>query len=176
MWYNLNMNKDIRILITGGTIDCKRINPKTKEYFYEETHLPEILKQARHKCNPEMDVLMMKDSIFMNDEDREKILKECKSCKEDRIVITHGTDTMTDAATFLGKRIKNKIIVLIGAIIPFNQNNSDALFNLGSALTAAQLLDKNGVYITMNGEIYTWDNVVKNKEQERFERKVKLKS
>ncbi|MDP2864292.1 MAG: asparaginase domain-containing protein [bacterium] len=158
----------IKLFITGGTIDCEKLDPSTEKYIFSETHLPEMLKQAKNRIGIKLEVLMLKDSIYMTDSDREKILQGCKSCKEDKIIITHGTDTMVETAQVLGKSIKDKTIVLLGAMIPYNQKNSDASFNLGSAITAVQLLPK-GVYITMNGKIFSWDNVRKNKELQEFE-------
>jgi len=158
----------IKLFITGRTIDCEQINPDTKEYIFSETHLPEMLKRGRNKVDVDLEVLMLKDSAYMTDSDRENILQKCKSCKEDKIVITHGTDTIIETAQVLGKNIGDKTIVLWGAITPYNQKNSDALFNLGSALTAVQLIPK-GVYITMNGKIFPWDNVFKNKTVQEFE-------
>jgi L-asparaginase len=157
----------IRILLTGGTIDCERIEQGDK-YVFDETHLPEMLEQGRCKLDIESQVLFLKDSIYTTDEDRKKILLTCKDCDEDRIVILHGTDTMPETARILGKEIKDKTIVLLGAMIPFNQKKSDALFNLGCAVSAVQSLPK-GVYITMNGKIFKWDNVKKNKELGLFE-------
>jgi L-asparaginase len=103
----------------------------------------------------------------VTDEDREKILQNCKNCAEDKIIITHGTDTMVETAKILGKGIKNKVIVLLGAIVPYNQNKSDALFNLGCAISAAQSLS-NGIYITMNGKIFSCSDVRKNKDTGEF--------
>ena len=157
----------IRILITGGTIDCERIEQEDK-YVFDKTHLPEMLEQGRCKLNIESQVLFLKDSIYTTDEDREKILQTCKDCTENKIIITHGTDTMPETARILGKEIKDKTIILLGAMIPFNQEKSDALFNLGCAVSAVQSLPK-GVYITMNGKIFEWDNVKKNKELGLFE-------
>lgn len=157
----------IKLFITGGTIDCEKIE-KGNKYIFIETHLPEMLEQARNRVDINSEILMLKDSIYMTNSDRERILKRCKSTKEDKIVITHGTDTIVETAQVLGKNIKDKTIVLLGAMIPYNQKNSDALFNLGSAITAVQLLSK-GVYITMDGKIFSWDNARKNKELGEFE-------
>lgn len=157
----------IRILITGGTIDCERIEQGDK-YVFDKTHLPEMLEQGRCKLDIESQVLFLKDSIYTTDEDRKKILQTCKDCKEDKIIILHGTDTMPETARILGKEIKDKRIVLLGAMIPFNQEKSDALFNLGCAVSAVQSLP-NGVFITMNGKIFEWNNVKKNKELGLFE-------
>ena len=157
----------IKILITGGTIDCERIEQGDK-YFFDKTHLPEMLEQGRCKLDIESQVLFLKDSIYTTEEDRKKILQTCRDCKEDEIMITYGTDTMPETAQILGKEIKNKTIVLFGAMIPFNQEKSDALFNFGCAVSAVQSLPK-GVYIVMNGKIFEWDNVKKNKELGLFE-------
>ena len=127
-----------------------------------------MLKQSRCNVDIEIKFLMAKDSLLMNEEDKQKILEECDKSKEDRIIITHGTDTMIETAKTLGNGINNKTIVLLGAMVPYNQKDSDALFNLGSAVSAVQILPK-GVYIIMNGKIFNWDNIKKNKKLKRFE-------
>jgi L-asparaginase len=104
----------------------------------------------------------------MTDHDRELIAHQCNNCEEDRIVITHGTDTMAETAKLLSGKIKNKTVVLTGAMIPIKFGSSDGLFNLGSALAFAQSLPQ-GVYIAMNGRYFNWDNVRKNKETGVFE-------
>ena len=157
----------IRILITGGTIDCERIEEGDK-YVYGETYLPEMLEQARCKVDIETEVLFLKRSTFTTDEDRRNILRACIDCKEDKIIITHGTDTMVETGRVLGGEITDKTIVLLGAMVPFNQEKTDALFNLGCAVSAVQALGR-GVYVTMNGKIFEWDNVKKNKEIGIFE-------
>jgi len=157
----------IKLFITGGTIDCEKIEDRDK-YIFKKTHLPEMLEQAKCKVDIDSQVLMMKDSIYMSDEDRKEILQGCENCAEDKIIITHGTDTMVETAQVLGKNIKNKTIVLLGAMIPYNQKKSDALFNLGYAISAVQVLPK-GVYIAMNGKIFNWNHVRKNKELGIFE-------
>jgi len=156
----------IKLFITGGTIDCEKI--EGNKYIFAETHLPDMLKQARNRIDIKSEVLMLKDSIYTTDADRKNVLDKCKSSKEDKIIITHGTDTMAETAQVLGKNIKDKTIVLLGAMVPYNQKNSDALFNLGSAITAVQTLP-HGVYISMNGKLFSWDNVRKNKELGEFE-------
>jgi L-asparaginase len=158
----------IRLFITGGTIDCVYYKPETNDYRFEETYIPKMLKQARITYPVIIEKLMLKDSRKITDKDRELILKKCKECKEDKIVITHGTYTMIKTAKFLGQRIKDKIIVLTGSMIPFNEKNSDALFNLGCAVITAQTLQP-GVYITMNGKIFSWNNVKENLELDVFE-------
>jgi L-asparaginase len=156
----------IKILITGGTID-KMYNHLNGELIFTKSNLPEMLKQARCTLKVKMQTLLLKDSLDMNDDDREKILRACRNCTEDKIVITHGTDTMPETAKVLGKGIKNKTIVLLGAMIPYSFGNSDALFNLGCAISAVQCLQQ-GVYISMNGNIFSCDNVKKNKEKGEF--------
>lgn len=162
------MSDKIKIFATGGTIDCDNINCDTNVYSFVDTNLPKMLEQARNKTDISIEVLMMKDSLLMNDSDREVISSRCQSCKENKIIITHGTDTMSETAKYLGERINDKTIVLTGAMIPFNQNNSDAMFNLGTTIANIQLLPK-GVFISMNGKVFGWNNVKKNKELGIFE-------
>lgn len=158
----------IMIFVTGGTFD-KEYNEITGELFFKNTHIPEILQLAR--CNLDVNVrtLMMIDSLDMTDSDRQIILENCKKADEDMIIITHGTDTMADTAKFLAAEIKDKTIVLAGAMIPYKfGGSSDGLFNLGAALAFVQSLPK-GVYVVMNGKHFQWDNVRKNKELGQFE-------
>jgi len=157
----------IRILITGGTID-KEYDPLTGELTFAKSHLSNMLNQVRCKVRVVLEEVMLKDSLQMMSEDREEILKKCINCLEDKIIVTHGTDTVVETARVLGKNVKGKTIVLVGAMIPYAFGASDALFNLGFAFSAVQALQQ-GVYITMNGKIFTWDNVRKNKESSEFE-------
>ncbi|MCH8262329.1 MAG: asparaginase, partial [Proteobacteria bacterium] len=108
------------------------------------------------------------DSLDMDDNDRQQILASCLACDESRIVITHGTDTMVETSQVLAAGIKDKTIVLLGAMVPYQFKNSDALFNLGCAIAAVQTLS-NGVYITMNGEVFNYHEVLKNKELGEFQ-------
>ena len=157
----------IKILITGGTIDSE-YNQLNGKLFFTKSHLSEILHQAKCKINIKLETVMLKDSNDMLDSDRKEILQNCKNCKEDKIIITHGTDTMPETAKVLGENIKDKTIVLFGAMIPYAFGRSDALFNFGCAVSAVQILPK-GVYITMNGKIFPYNNVRKNKEIGEFE-------
>jgi L-asparaginase len=111
---------------------------------------------------------MMIDSLDMTDEDRDIIIRACKRCKEDKIVITHGTDTMVKTAKILESQKIPKTIVLTGAMIPIKFGSSDGFFNLGSALAFAQSLP-NGVYVVMNGKYFQANNVTKNKKTGFFE-------
>jgi L-asparaginase len=157
----------IRIFITGGTFD-KEYNELNGELFFKDSHLPEMLKLGRSKVNVDIRTLMMIDSLVMTEEDRELIARHCETSEENKIVITHGTDTMTDTAKILAQKIKDKTIVLTGAMIPYKFGSSDGLFNLGSALAFVQTLP-NGVYIAMNGKCFNWNNVRKNKQTGMFE-------
>jgi L-asparaginase len=157
----------IRIFITGGTFD-KEYNELNGQLYFKDTHLQELLNMGRSLVPVEIRTLMMVDSLEMTDHDRELIAYQCNSCDEDRIVITHGTDTMAETARLLAEEVKNKTVVLTGAMIPIKFGSSDGLFNLGSALAFAQTLPV-GIYVAMNGRYFHWDNVRKNKETGVFE-------
>jgi L-asparaginase len=111
---------------------------------------------------------MMIDSLEMTEADRALILQNCLQSEEERIVITHGTDTMTETAATIARGVSGKTIVLTGAMIPYAFGSSDGLFNLGSALSFVQVLPP-GVYIAMNGKCFPWDRVRKNRERGEFE-------
>lgn len=157
----------IRIFVTGGTFD-KEYNELTGRLFFKETHLPEMLSLGRSRIDVEITTLMMIDSLDMTDADREKIAHHCTAVTDDKIVITHGTDTMVETARYLAARVQNKTIVLTGAMVPYKFGSSDGLFNLGSALAFVETLPL-GVYISMNGRYFPWNNVRKNKEIGEFE-------
>lgn len=157
----------IRIIITGGTID-KEYNPKKQIFELKKTHIRKMLREGRFPESAVIDKLMLKDSRDLTNEDRLRILQECKKSKQSQIVITHGTDSMETTAKVLGKNIKNKTIVLTGAIEPVSLEKTDALFNLGGAIIAAKTLKK-GVYIVINGKIFAWHNVRKNVQKSAFE-------
>lgn len=152
----------IKILTTGGTIDD---HDREEEGYTAEAHqsfIAALLAQARVTAPFAIQELMKKDSRDVTDEDRTVILKACQDAKEERLIITHGTVTMTDTAKYLGTHKIQKTIVLLGSAIPANKEKSDALFNLGYAFAAAQHLP-HGVYVAMNGQIFNWDNVKKEK-------------
>jgi len=157
----------IRIFVTGGTFD-KEYNELTGELFFKETHLPEMLLRSRSTLDVTVRTLMMIDSLNMSDEDRELIAHQCRAAGDDKIIITHGTDTMSVTARVLAEKVPGKTIVLTGAMIPYKFGSSDGFFNLGSALAFAQVLPP-GVYVAMNGRYFTWDNVRKNKRTGQFE-------
>ena len=160
----------IQILITGGTFD-KSYNHISGDLFFERTHIPEMLERSKCRLNVDVKTLMMIDSLEMTKKDIEKIIDECKKTKSSRIVITHGTDTMVNTAEKIAEKIKNKTIVLTGAMIPYAfGSSSDGFFNLGSALSFVQTL-KNGIYIAINGQYFDYDKVEKNKLKGYFEKK-----
>lgn len=157
----------IRIFITGGTFD-KEYNELNGQLFFKDSHLSDLLELGRSKVPVQIRTLMMVDSLEMTEQDRELIAHQCNQCDENQIVITHGTDTMSETAKVLAENVKDKTIVLTGAMIPIKFGSSDGLFNLGSALAFAQTLPA-GVYVAMNGRYFHWDNVRKNKETGMFE-------
>jgi L-asparaginase len=157
----------IRIFITGGTFD-KEYNELNGQLFFKDTHLPEMLKLGRCQVEVEIRTLMMIDSLEMTDMDRELIADHCVKCDEDQIIITHGTDTMSETAVLLEQKVQNKTIILTGAMIPYKFGSSDGLFNLGSAMAFVQALPK-GVYVVMNGKYFRASNVKKNRQTGQFE-------
>ena len=160
----------IQILITGGTFD-KSYDHISGDLFFEKTHIPEMLERSKCQLNVNVKTLMMIDSLEMTEKDIEKIIAECKKTNSTKIVITHGTDTMVNTAEKIAKTIKNKTIVLTGAMIPYAfGSSSDGFFNLGSALSFVQTLE-NGVYIAINGQYFDYDKVKKNKLKGYFEKK-----
>jgi L-asparaginase len=157
----------IKLLITGGTFD-KEYDEIQGVLFFKDTHVPEMLRLGRCHLDLSVRSVMMVDSLDMTPADRELILDHCKKSPEDRIVITHGTDTMVETAGVIARGLTDKTVVLTGALVPYTFGSSDGLFNLGSALSFVQALPR-GVYIAMNGRCFTWDNVRKNRELGIFE-------
>ena len=157
----------IRIIITGGTFD-KDYDELHGSLVFRRTHLPQILKQIRCTVPIVVELNQLIDSLEMGPDNRRQILASCRKSRERHILITHGTDTMVETARLLGEAGLAKTIVLTGAMVPYAMGNSDAIFNLGCGLAAAQLQPE-GVYIAMNGRIFSWDRVRKNYEQGTFE-------
>ena len=157
----------IRIFITGGTFD-KEYNELTGQLYFKDSHLPEMLELGRNLVPVEIRTLMMVDSLEMSDDDRSLIAEHCIKSPEDKIIITHGTDTMAETAKVIANKIKNKTIVLTGAMVPYKFGSSDGLFNLGSAMAFVQTLSP-GVYVVMNGRYFNANNVRKNRETGEFE-------
>ena len=157
----------VRILITGGTFD-KEYDEITGKLYFKDTHMREILDLGRSKLEIKIRTLMLLDSLEMTDHDRDVILDNCRRVSENQIVITHGTDTMTETGKVIANAKLEKTIILTGAMIPYKFGSSDGLFNFGGALAFAQALP-NGVYIAMNGRYFDWNKVEKNKKTGVFE-------
>lgn len=157
----------LRVLVTGGTFD-KTYDEIRGRLSFGETHVPEMLRLGRSRVELTVETLMMVDSLDMTDGDRARIVARCAECPEREVVVTHGTDTMVETARALAAGVTDKTVVLTGAMIPYAFGSSDGLFNLGSALSFAQVLPP-GIYVAMNGQCFRWDRVRKNKESGVFE-------
>ena len=127
-----------------------------------------MLRLGRSRVEVTICVVMMVDSLEITDANRSLIVQNCLQSEEDRIVITHGTDTMAETAAAVARAVSGKTVVLTGAMIPYAFGSSDGLFNLGSALSFVQVLAP-GVYVAMNGKCFPWDRVRKNRETGTFE-------
>ncbi|HUI53412.1 MAG TPA: asparaginase domain-containing protein [Bryobacteraceae bacterium] len=162
------MNSErIQIFVTGGTFD-KEYNELTGELFFKQTHIADMLKLGRCRLDVAIETLMMIDSLEMTEAGRQLILERCTLSPANRIVITHGTDSMEHTAAVLGRGTRGKTIVLTGAMVPYQFGSSDGLFNLGTALAFVQTLEP-GVYVAMNGRCFPWHSVRKNREKGIFE-------
>lgn len=157
----------VKIFLTGGTFD-KEYNELDGSLFFKQTHLPEMLTLGRSRVTTSMHTLMMVDSLEMTNADRASIAQHAADATESKIIITHGTDTMVETAKFLAEKVKDKTVILVGAMIPYKFGSSDGLFNLGAAIAFVQTLPA-GVYIAMNGRYFAYDNCRKNKETGFFE-------
>ena len=159
----------IQIFVTGGTFD-KEYNYISGGLYFKDTHVPTMLDRGRCSIDFDVKTLMMVDSLDMTDADRDIIAHNCLLTPHDKILLTHGTDTMVDTAQFLaGKKLQQKTIVLTGAMVPYAfGTSSDGFFNLGSALSFLQTLTP-GVYVVMNGRHFNWNQVRKNKKTGYFE-------
>jgi len=157
----------IRIIITGGTFD-KHYDEIRGSLTFKDSHLHEILAFVRCTVPIELELNQLIDSLDMHTSNRMKVLESCRRAPEGQIVITHGTDTMVETAAVLGEAGLAKTIVLTGAMVPYVFSGSDAVFNLGCAVTAVQLLP-HGVFIAINGRVFAWDKVRKNRELGVFE-------
>jgi L-asparaginase len=165
------MNSTLHVIATGGTFD-KAYDPIAGKLTFSDSHLLAALERCRLNFSPTLTTLPLQDSLDMDDADRARIRETCIDSAHTHVVIIHGTDTMPETARVLGSSraapILRKTIVLTGAMVPYSVANSDALFNLGFACAAAQLLPP-GVYIAINGAVFNWDNVQKNKIEGCFE-------
>ncbi len=157
----------LRIITTGGTIDKIYFDEKS-EFEVGDPLVDRVLEEAHAGIEYEIEHLMRKDSLDMSDDDRQAIREAVERASENHIVITHGTDSMVDTGKALAG-IKDKVVVLTGALSPVRFRTSDATFNIGMAVAAVQSLE-NGVYIAMNGTIFDASRVRKNREKNRFEK------
>jgi L-asparaginase len=164
---NYQSGSRIRVIITGGTFD-KHYDELEGKLTFNDTHLPDILKDGRCKLPITLELNQLIDSLKMREADRVKILGACRRAVEEHLIITHGTDTMVETAVVLGRANLAKTIILTGAMIPYMLRQSDAAFNFAASIVAVQLLP-NGVYVCMNGSIFPWNDVRKNKRQGQFE-------
>lgn len=156
----------IRLFVTGGTFD-KEYDDINGRLFFKDTHVPEMLRLGRCSVHTDIRTLMMIDSLEMTQVDRDLILRSVQNAAEKKVVITHGTDTMSVTAQTLGPSIRGKTVVLTGAMIPYKFGSSDGLFNLGAAIAFAQTLPE-GVFVAMNGRVFDWNNVMKDRETGLF--------
>jgi L-asparaginase len=157
----------IKIFTVGGTIDKIYFDQKSA-YQVGSPKIVEVLQEANVTVEFETESIMQKDSLDMDESDRQLILEKISGDLHEWIVITHGTDTMIDTAKTLSV-IPNKTIVLTGSMQPARFKNSDAVFNIGCAIAAVQTLP-HGVYITMNGQIFDPFSTRKNVDMNRFEK------
>lgn len=162
----INTTSEICLFVTGGTFD-KEYNELNGRLFFKDSHLPEMLRLGRSALKINIRTLMMIDSLDMTETDRELILNSCRGTVEKQIVITHGTDTMTQTAQVLGAAKLDKTIVLTGAMVPYAFGSSDGMFNLGAALAFAQTLPS-GVYVAMNGRYFHYHDVEKDRSTGEF--------
>ena len=160
------MNMKIKIFTTGGTIDKMYFDQKS-EYQVGDPQARGVLEKANVVVEYEVESILKKDSLDLTDSDRELIKNKVVSAPFDKIIVTHGTDTMIETAGEL-ESVSGKTIVMTGSMYPAQFKESDAVFNLGAAITAVQILEP-GVYIAMNGRIFTPRSARKNVELNRFE-------
>ena len=159
----------IKIYTTGGTIDKVYFDQKS-DYQVGDPQAVGVLERANVVLDYEVESVIRKDSLDFTDDDRELIRKKVASTALERVVITHGTDTMIETAKIL-KSISGKTIVMTGSMYPAQFRDSDAVFNIGCAVTAVQILGP-GVYIVMNGRIFNPHHIRKNVELNRFEENI----
>jgi L-asparaginase len=158
----------IRVLVSGGTFD-KQYDELTGRLFFRDTHVPEMLDRGRCRVDVTVETVMMVDSLDLDDAGRQAIVSRCRASAERAIVVTHGTDTMVETARAIAAAgLSDRTVILTGAMVPYAFGSSDGLFNLGSALSFAQVLPP-GVYVAMNGQYFAWDRVRKNREDGIFE-------
>ena len=162
----IDIQRGARIIVTGGTFD-KRYDAIKGELTFKETHLPAILEQARVTLPLSIDIRLLIDSLHMTDAHRQGVLDACRDSPERAIVVIHGTDTMVQTAEVVGRAALDRTVVFTGAMVPYSVQGSDAPFNLGFALAMATALPP-GSYVAMNGRVFSWDNVMKDRQEGQF--------
>jgi L-asparaginase len=158
----------LHVIATGGTFD-KHYDEIAGKLTFGSGHLRAAIDRSRMTVEVVLQELPFLDSLDMHDADRERILAACQRRVANAIVIIHGTDTMRETAELLGRAAMAATIVITGAMIPYEIANSDALFNFGFACGVAQTLP-HGVYVAMNGRLFDWDKVQKNRAAGVFEK------
>lgn len=161
----------VHIITTGGTIDGLEYSAVENAPKETSNKVEQFLQDARVSFDYSMERAFSKDSRFIDTEDRLVLANKIKTVEESKILITHGTLSMMETAKYLGALNLEKTIVLVGSFILGTEVNTDAPFNLGYALSALQNLGP-GVFIAMNGSVFSWDNVAKNTDKNRFEKSV----
>lgn len=157
----------IHIFTTGGTIEGLDYEKSKNKLRQSKIAIREILASANVSTPYLIEKAFAKDSRSITEEDRKILVEKIKTSSSKHILITHGTYTMEDTATYFGKQGLDKIIVLVGSFIMGNLKNTDAPFNLGFAICSFQFLNP-GVYVAMNGTIFPWNNVTKDIEANKF--------
>jgi L-asparaginase len=165
---SMNIDSAARIIVTGGTFD-KQYDAIKGELTFKATHLPAILEQARVAVPVAIEINQLIDSLQMTDAHRQGVLAACRAAPERAVVVVHGTDTMVETASVVGRAALDKTIVFTGAMIPYSVQGSDALFNLGFALAMAQALPA-GAYVAMNARVFPWGEVRKDRASGIFEK------
>ena len=158
----------MRIIVTGGTFD-KHYDAIKGELTFKESNLPAILAQARVTVPVAIEINQLIDSLHMTDAHRQSVLEACRKAPETAVVVVHGTDTMVETAQVVGQAGLARTVVFTGAMVPYAVQGSDALFNLGFALAMAQAMP-HGAYVAMNGRVFPWDDVRKDRSGGVFER------
>ena len=156
----------ILLLTTGGSID-KTYSTKSSSFVVGEPQIPGLLQDANASVDFDLEAILRKDSLEITEEDRQLIVEKVAASPQRHVIITHGTDTMLDTARALGG-IRGKVIVLTGAMRPAAFRETDAVFNVGGAFVAVQLLPE-GVYVVMGGKVFHPERARKNLELDRFE-------
>ena len=158
----------ITVINTGGTFN-KRYNPLSGELEVpkDSLALDEIIGYC-YNIDFEVSNIISKDSLDMNDYDRELIVKTIKDCKNQNIIIVHGTDTMDLTAKYLDEKIKDKNVVLTGAMLPISINKIEATLNFSQAIGFLNSNCENGIYISMHGSVKNYKKLIKNRELGKF--------